>query len=372
MGEGDSEIIICTWVDDLIMFSGKNYEDSRSWFDQKLREEFVVSPWTSGEAGWLLNMKIVRDAELGTLHLSQTAAIDKLVKRFELDTCHGRGATTPMDPALKLKKTPPDLIIKKDEFDYMSAIGGLLYIALTTRPDIAYAVGVLSRFMACPGTEHVVAAKRVISYLWGTREFGLLYSKCCTTNGMGTNASDTMKLCVKGEGSIYAKATEEMMAQRPLTYVDADLAGDFDTMRSTSGFGILWHGGLICWLSKLQPTVALSTTEAETNAAVEATKEICHIRLFLQELDQEQVYPTVMFEDNQATIAQVKGTQNAKKTKHYRMKTHFLTEQQEMGTFQMLKVRTDEQLADVWTKPLPKDSFLRFRSGMGVTGSPNP
>jgi sialic acid synthase SpsE len=86
------------------------------------------------------------------------------------------------------------------------------------------------------------------------------------------------------------------------SYVDADLAGDADTLRSTNGYAIMLSGGIIGWLSKLQPTVALSTAEAETNAATELVKQI---RLFLRELNCLQKYPTVVYEDNMATIQHV-------------------------------------------------------------------
>ena len=158
-------MIVCTWVDDIIVATGKDNQASREQFDLDLRAEFEVSPWICGEAGWILNMKIVRDWEKGTLHLSQEAAIEKLGGKFGL-TEHG--CKTPMEPDLKLHKTPVEDRVNSAEFDYMSAVGGLLYLSMTARPDIAYSVGVLSRFMACPGIDHVEAAKRVIRYLYRT------------------------------------------------------------------------------------------------------------------------------------------------------------------------------------------------------------
>jgi len=151
-----------------------------------------------------------------------------------------------------------------------------------------------------------------------------------------------------------------------ISYVDADLAGDVDTMRSTTGFVIMMHGGIVNWLSKLQPTVALSTPEAETNAATELAKQVCHLRLFLRELGLEQKYPTVVHEDNNATIAFVDGSESPKKAKHYLMKVYYLKEQKEAGLIKMQKVGTVNQLADVFTKALPKVTFQKFRDWMGV------
>jgi hypothetical protein len=84
-----------------------------------------------------------------------------------------------------------------------------------------------------------------------------------------------------------------------VTYADADLAGDIGSRKSTTGFVVVLAGGLVSWMSKLQSTVALSTAEAETNASVEAVKQIMHFRLFMRELGMGQDGPSVVFEDNQ-------------------------------------------------------------------------
>ena len=149
-------------------------------------------------------------------------------------------------------------------------------------------------------------------------------------------------------------------------YVDADLAGDQDTMRSTTGYVIMLYGGVISYSAKLQSTVALSTAEAETNAACEAVKQLCYVRLFLEELGINQEYPTTLYEDNNSVIAQVKGSENPKKTKHFMLKVHFLREKKEEGVYDMVRVNTDEQLADVYTKALPRAAFERCRAWMGV------
>ena len=143
------------------MSSHKMNAAARKQFDAEIRSEFKVSPWTAGEAGWLLNLKIVRDWDRGTLHMSQEAAIVKLARKFELDGEKDAKPVVPMDPHAKFKKPAAEDVVTKDCFDYMSAVGGLLYISLTTRPDIAYSVGVLSSFMA--SEMHVAAARRLSS-----------------------------------------------------------------------------------------------------------------------------------------------------------------------------------------------------------------
>jgi hypothetical protein len=137
-GAGNDQVIVCCWVDDIILASGRENHAARIWFDTSLRKEFVVSPWTPGvEASWILNMKIQRNWREGTLHLSQPAAIEKLAAQFKLTENVGRGPWVPMDPNLKLEKTATDKVVPPQTWDYQSAVGAMLYLSLTARPDIA-------------------------------------------------------------------------------------------------------------------------------------------------------------------------------------------------------------------------------------------
>jgi hypothetical protein len=147
-GTGAAQLIVCTWVDDMILASSRDNEAGRLQFDAALRKEFEMSPWTSGEANWVLNMKATCDWVGGTIRVSQPGAIEKL----------------PMDPMLKLTKPDAAGIVPASEWDYQSAVGAMLYLSLTARPDVAQCVGVLSRFMSCPGRIHVEATKQCIVY----------------------------------------------------------------------------------------------------------------------------------------------------------------------------------------------------------------
>jgi hypothetical protein len=365
-GEGDDEEIVCTYVDDIILASKRGNEKKRSDFNRMFEAEFEMSPWTKGECDWILNINVKRDWEKGTIHLSQEAAIVKLAKRFNLIGEHG--SWTPMESTLKLEKPSPDVVIPQAVFDYMSAVGGLLYISITTRPDIAYAVGVLSRYMSCPGAEQVEAAKRCIKYLYQTRTHGIRYSRSSVIDGKPAAHQHG-----KPQGYFHSQkhknvsyTAEEVQEGIMCAYVDADLGGDKDTMRSTTGFVIMLYGGVISYSAKLQPTVALSTAEAEANAACEAVKQLCYVRLFLEELGIKQTYPTTLFEDNNSVIAQAKGNENPKRSKHFMLKVHFLKEKIDDGTFKFKRVNTTEQLAGAYTKPLPRVQFEQCRSWMGV------
>jgi hypothetical protein len=333
-GEGPEQVVVCIWVDDIILATSRHNEKARLQFDTDLRGSFEVSPWTAGEANVFLGLKITRNWDTGILHVSLEQMIEKIAARYNLND-HKGPPSVPMDPHLKLVKAENPL--STSDFDYPAAVGALLYVTVTARPDVAQAVGVLSRFMSCFDQTHVDATKQVIRYLYGTKTYGITF---------------------------YRDGNSIMVA-----YADADLAGDISTRRSTSGYVVKLNGGIISWSSKLQPTVALSTAEAETVATVEAVKQIMHLRLLMHELGFTQLNPTVVYEDNQAAIAMAQGTENAKRAKHYQLKVCFLQEMRELGEYVYSKVSTDEQLADTFTKALPRDKFKYLRAQLGVNPS---
>jgi hypothetical protein len=316
-----------------------------------------MSPWTSGEANWVLNMKVTRDWAGGTIHVSQPGAIEKLATQFGLTGREGRAPWVPMDPLLKLTKPDAAGIVPASEWDYQSAVGAMLYLSLTARPDVAQCVGVLSRFMSCPGRAHVEAAKQCIRYLFATKNYGITYSK---------HLSGAPHVFMKARPGGGTEADERASSFEMVTYADADLGGDEFTLKSTSGFCILLNGGVVSWSSKLQSVVALSTAEAETNAAVEAVKTVMHMRLFLQELSHTQVGPSVVYEDNASAISLAQNKEQSKRARHYQLKVHFLKDLHKRGVFCYEKVGTRDQVADAFTKALPRDDFVRFREWMGV------
>jgi len=356
-GSGESQLIVCTWVDDIILASARGNEAARVQFNAALRREFEMSPWTSGEASWVLNMKITRDWAAGKIHISQPGAIEKLAAQFGLTGREGRAPWVPMDPLLKLSKPEASSIVPASTWDYQSAVGALLYLSLTTRPDVAQCVGVLSRFMSCPGEAHVKAAKQCIRYLFGTKDHGIEYSK---------HLMGAPHVFMRAAPGSVVDADERASSFEFVTYADSDLGGDEHTLKSTTGYCIVINGGLVSWSSKLQSVVALSTAEAETNAAVEAVKTVMHLRLFLQELGLTQEGPSVVYEDNASAIVIAQSKEASKRTRHYLLKAQFLKDLHKRGVFRYEKVGTRDQVADTFTKALPREDFVRFRDWMGV------
>jgi hypothetical protein len=179
---------------------------------------------------------------------------------------------------------------------YMSIVGSLLYAAMVTRPDITYAVQALGRHLQASGNEHMIAAKRVLRYLQGTKDLGIVYED-----------SGMQDISIIG-------------------YSDADWGGDQDTRRSTTGYVFMLNTGVVSWASKLQPTIALSSAEAEYMAACAAVQEAIHLREFMSNIGYPQREATTIFEDNQGCIALSGNPIFHKRTKHIDIRYHFIRE----------------------------------------------
>nr|GEY78011.1 retrovirus-related Pol polyprotein from transposon TNT 1-94 [Tanacetum cinerariifolium] len=216
--------------------------------------------------------------------------------------------------------------------DMLIAVGSLMYAMVCTRPDIAHAVGVVSRFMSNPGREHWEAVKWLLRYLKGT---------------------SNMTLHFKGKDVILTG------------YPDADLGGCKDSYKSTTGYVFTVGGTAVSWMSKLQKSVALSTTEAEYMAIAEVTKELIWLKNFLKELGNEQV-DCALFSDSQSAIHLAKNPVFHSKTKHIQLRYHFIREKINDDTLKLKKIKGTENTADMLTKvvTLEKLKFCIASTGL--------
>ena len=206
---------------------------------------------------------------------------------------------------------------------YAHAVGSLMYLAISTRPDIAYAVGVLSRFAANPGQAHWIAVKHLFRYLQGTVDYKLTYSPDPSSSSLFT------------------------------AFSDADHGGCKDSGRSTGAYVIKMGTGAISWSSKLQPVVALSTTEAEYIAAVSAGTEICWLRNLFKELGTDlSSSPTPLHIDNQSALAVAKNPEHHGRMKHLDLRFYWLRDEVAKGGMRVVYCPTDRMPADLLTKPL--------------------
>ncbi|KAF8755430.1 Mitochondrial protein [Rhizoctonia solani] len=234
--EGDKLAIILAHVDNMLLAgTPKLYlEDVKV----DLAKSFDIVDL--GEARMFVGVKITRDRQLGMLKISQRRYIDNILKQFGMEEC--KSCVTPMAESLNLPKLDSPSI---DRTLYQRGVGSLMYAMISTRPDIAYATGLLAQHAANPGKEHWSALLQVLQYLQGTKDLGIVY-----------NRSKKMELT---------------------GFVDADYAGDPHTSQSTTGWTFILAGGSIAWSSRKQPTISLSSTEAEYVAAASAARELLWI-----------------------------------------------------------------------------------------------
>jgi len=213
-----------------------------------------------------------------------------------------------------------------DTFPYAEIVGSVLYLAVVSRPDIMYAVGVLTRHLKSPTYASCKAACRLLNYLSTNPAVGIRYT--------GT----TLALHV---------------------YTDSDWGSDKDTRRSTSGFVVLMAGGPVNWLSKLQVIVALSSMEAEYIACFLAVQDIVWIRQLLKDLGLERTRPTRVYIDNSSARQLAMNPVHHQRSKHIDIKFHWIRDMVSAKTVQLVHVFTEDQRADIFTKTVPGVVFKR-------------
>ena len=311
--------IIALYVDDLVIAAVKIKD--LDMIEQKLRQKYSMKP--TGELSYILGIKVVRDKIRKTITMSQELYTQQIISKFGMQDC--KDAESPFATGLELKRHDGP----SEVFPYSQAVGSLMYLMLGTRPDIAHAVGVVSRYTKNPGPQHVLALKRIFRYLKGTLRFSIVFH--------------SSKVELHG-------------------YVDADYAGDRDERRSTTGFVFILCGGPVSWASRRQGCVALSTTEAEYVALGVATREAVWLRTLLSELGHTQREAALIHEDNQGAIALAISDRCTRRTKHIDVQFHYVREAIKKGAVKIDYCRTQEMIADILTKAVTGSRFQLLRN----------
>lgn len=327
------ETFIAVYVDDLLIV-GPHISEINS-VKKHLSDRFQMSDL--GPCHHYLGMTIRRNRATRTIHLGQRDYIEQFLKKHDMWN-NVKIKAIPMDPSRKLLPAS-DGYQSSTTFrtKYQSAVGSLMYAMLGTRPDIAYAVSVVSRFASNPTNEHYAAVEDIFRYLRGTIQHELTFTGELTT--------------LQG-------------------YTDSDWAGDTDTRRSTAGYTFNLGSGAITWSSKRQPTVALSTCEAELMGQTQACKEAVWLRRLLEQLGEQQAQATVIFGDNVGAIALAKNPQaHHARSKHIPIQERWQHEKIENEEVDIQWTPTNRMVADGLTKPLPKPAFVEFRKALGVQES---
>jgi hypothetical protein len=220
-----------------------------------------------------------------------------------------------------------------DKGRYQRMVGKLIYLS-HTRPDIAYAVGVVSQFMHQPQEEHMNAVWRILRYLKGTVSHGILFKP-------------NRHLEIQG-------------------YTDADWAGSPGDRKSTSGYFTLVGGNLVTWRSKKQKVVALSSAEAEFRGIARGLTEILWLRKLLTELGYPPSGPSRIMCDNKAAISILENPVQHDRTKHVEIDRHFIKEKLDAGIVQLPYIRSEDQLADILTKAVTGRSLNNVLNKLSI------
>jgi hypothetical protein len=332
--EGNKFVLLSLYVDDILIASN----DFETLLKVKLWLSSKFDMKDMGEASYVLGVEIHRDRKNRILGLSQKAYLNSVLKKFSME--ESKSVAVPILKGIKLSeemcaKTPEERKFMSN-IPYSSALGSLMYAMLFTRPDLCYAVGILSRYQVNPGETHWKQLRNVLRYVKGTMDYHLCFN--------GHN------LQLQG-------------------FTDADWQGDLDERKSTSGYIFKLAGGAISWRSKKQESVAQSSMEAEYIAASEAVKEGVWLKEFLASLGvvKSAANPVTIFCDNQAAIKVSKDPKFHSKSKHIEGKYHYIRDViNRLKTIRLQFLPSVDMVADPLTKPLSQETFCKHVHDMGL------
>ena len=325
--DADKTAIVTVWVDDLLLFadSVKTMEEMKT----DIRTEWETTDM--GEPSKIVGIEITQSP--GQIKISQKQSIQRILEKQGL--ADANPVHMPLDPNIKIVPNPDGSEGNKSN-SYAQLLGELQFIANSTRPDIAFAINRLASYTVNPSMQHVIALKRILRYLAGTRDYGITYK----------NEPKTL-------GSFHG-------------YADASFRNR-DDGKSTTGYVFKAAGGAITWRSNKQSVTALSTTEAEYIALWEAGKEASWLRNFYRELGLTQKKPTELHSDSTGAVSIAKDPLFHKRTKHIDSKYHWIREKVHAKRFTAEYCPTDNQTADVLTKALPRPKHEKHLKGMGMS-----
>ncbi|CAI5520266.1 unnamed protein product [Closterium sp. Naga37s-1] len=327
LGEGEQRSFMVVYVDDILIFSPSS--DLVKEVMLKLQDKFKCK--ALGDVSFYLGLHIERDVEKRCMRVHQRKYLEALAANFGQSEDH---VATPFPSGFKCVKGPEEESVGEEERRrFHSLVGSLMYAAVNTRPDVAFATGQLARVVQCPNKEQVAAGMRVAKYLGQTPTVGLQYSAAAQRRQKGADGVEP--------GRLFLTA-----------YSDASYASEPEDMTSVGGFICCVVGGPTAWESKKQVDQALSSVESEYMALFRAVREIVWQRRLLAELGEEQQGPTPLYCDSQGAIALAKNPVLHGLTKHMRVKWHWTRSMVTAGEVELRYVKTTGQPADMMTKRL--------------------
>ena len=321
-------IIIALYVDDLLIAC--SCTTVLAEVKSKLSHHFEMKDL--GEARVCLGFEIYRNRSSRKLWLGQTKYAESIVDRFRMTDA--KGVATPLESCLDHLGEDGEVV----KVPYREAIGSLMYLMVGTRPDIAFSVSRLARYVEHPTAAHWSAVKRIIRYVKETKHLGIVYG--------GQNCG-----------------------LEPLAYVDADWAGDKETRKSYGGYVFLMGGGAVSWRSQQQEVVALSSTEAEYISLCSVIKESIWVQRLVCDLPgMKDMFPmgvNVMV-DSQGYIKLAKSNSTNRRTKHIDVRYHFTREAVQSKKVHLNYCPTESMVADILTKSLGRIKIQEFCRATGL------
>jgi hypothetical protein len=325
----DYPAALVIYVDDLLI--GAATEEVMMSISDTLEKQFQMR--MMGEPSMFLGMELKHDKRARVLHMTQTQYIESLTEKYNVN--HLSPKRLPMDPALALEKLADGELPTSNP--YSSLVGALMFLSVCTRPDITFVVHKLAQYMSNPSQQHWDTAILVLRYLKGTKDMGIQLGKFGNPR--------------------------EIVA-----YSDSDWGGDLDDRRSVSGGFFVWWGSPVAWYARKQSMISTSSTEAEILAMVEASETLVFVKRLVSEslnfLRIGDVPSTVLLADNQPGIDAVAN--GKARNKHYSIKVLYLAECIDRRLFQINKVATKDNIADIFTKPLRSVRMAELLRGVMI------
>lgn len=317
---------LVVYVDDILYMS--NSLERLSIIKNGLRKVFDVKDL--GSASFCLGIEIRQQD--GEIQLSQRRYMQNLLEKFGMEEANP--VSTPSD--LKVKMDVDKMHHNKEnrkDYPYRELIGSLMYLAVGTRPDIAFTVNKLAQFNETYQDKHWAAAKRVLRYLQGTKDYGLIYKK--------------------NDAVIYG-------------FADADYANDVVDRKSYTGYVFMLSGSAVVWRSQKQKSVAISTTEAEYVAISEATREAVYLKQLMFELKLSEFSRVILATDNRGAKCIAENAVCHSRTKHIDVRYHFVREMIREKKIELIYTPTGLMSADIFTKALPGPTHYRCMEELGM------
>ncbi|KAK8936102.1 hypothetical protein KSP39_PZI012973 [Platanthera zijinensis] len=334
---GSRYIFLILYVDDILLASSDLALLHES--KQFLSKHFDMKDL--GEASFVLGIEIIRDRSHFALSLSQKAYIERVLERFSMLDCKPGDVPVLKGDKLSLSQCPRNDIEREcmKEIPYASAVSSLMYAQVCTRPDIAFAVGLLGRYQSNPGHAHWVAAKKVLRYLKRTKDVKLVYHRVQNLELVG--------------------------------YTDSDFAGCEDDRKSTSGYFFKFAGGAVSWKSVKQTLITSSTMHAEFVALFGASTHAVWLKHFITELKvvDSIAGPIRMYCDNMSAVMFSMNNKSITGSKHMEIKFLTVKELVKKGDILVEHLGTDDMLADPLTKGLRPNVFQKHVINMGLKES---